>query len=86
VGAQKPGPIAGAKLCTRDARRELYDIFCNFVGSVLSPILANVYLHDALDRWFQKVVKPRCRGEAGLIRYADDFVAAFQYQEEAERF
>jgi RNA-directed DNA polymerase len=55
-------------------------------GGVISPILANVYLHYALDLWFQKVVKPRCRGEACLIRYAGDFVAAFQYQEEAERF
>ena len=55
-------------------------------GGVISPILANVYLHYALDLWFQKVVKPRCRGEACLIRYADDFVAAFQYQEEADRF
>src|SRR5262249_54511763 len=43
--AQKPSPIAGSKLCTRDAHRELYDMFCNIVGSVLSPILANVYLH-----------------------------------------
>jgi RNA-directed DNA polymerase len=48
--------------------------------------LANVYLHYALDLLFQKVVKPRCRGEACLIRYADDFVCAFQYQEDAERF
>jgi RNA-directed DNA polymerase len=55
-------------------------------GGVLSPILANVYRHYALDLWFQKVVKPRGRGEACLIRYADDFVAACQYQEEAERF
>jgi RNA-directed DNA polymerase len=55
-------------------------------GGVISPILANVYLHYALDLWFQKVVKPRCRGEACLIRFADDFVAAFEYQEDAERF
>jgi RNA-directed DNA polymerase len=55
-------------------------------GGIVSPILANVYLHYALDLWFHKVVKPRCRGEACLIRFADDFVAAFQYQEEAERF
>jgi RNA-directed DNA polymerase len=41
-------------------------------GGVISPILANVYLHYALDLWYQKVVKPRCRGEACLIRYADD--------------
>jgi len=55
-------------------------------GGSISPILANVYLHYALDLWFHKVVKPRCRGEACLIRYADDFVCAFQYQADAERF
>jgi RNA-directed DNA polymerase len=55
-------------------------------GGIVSPILANVYLHYALDLWFHKVVKKGCRGEACLIRYADDFVCAFQYQAEAERF
>jgi RNA-directed DNA polymerase len=55
-------------------------------GGIVSPILANVYLHYALDLWFHKVVKPRCRGEACLIRFADDFVAAFQHQDDAERF
>jgi RNA-directed DNA polymerase len=55
-------------------------------GGIVSPILANVYLHDALDLWFEKVVKPSCRGEACRIRYADDFVCAFERQPEAERF
>ena len=55
-------------------------------GGIVSPILANVYLHYALDLWFHKVVKPRCQGEACLIRYADDFVAAFQHQADADRF
>jgi RNA-directed DNA polymerase len=55
-------------------------------GGILSPILANVYRHYALDLWFHKVVKPRCGGEACLIRDADDFVGAFQYQADAERF
>jgi group II intron reverse transcriptase/maturase len=55
-------------------------------GGIVSPILANVYLHYALDLWFHKVVKKHCRGEACLIRYADDFVCAFQYQKDAERF
>ncbi|MBC8493042.1 MAG: group II intron reverse transcriptase/maturase [Chloroflexi bacterium] len=55
-------------------------------GGIVSPILANVYLHYALDLWFHKVVRKYCRGEACLIRYADDFVCAFQYQTEAERF
>jgi group II intron reverse transcriptase/maturase len=55
-------------------------------GGIVSPILANVYLHYVLDLWFHQVVKKHCRGEACLIRYADDFMCAFQYQEDAERF
>jgi len=55
-------------------------------GGVISPILANIYLHYALDHWFERVVKPQCRGQAYIIRYADDFVCAFQYREEAEQF
>ncbi len=55
-------------------------------GGVISPILANVYLHHALDMWFQKVVIPHCRGQAYLIRFADDFVCAFEYEEDARRF
>lgn len=55
-------------------------------GGIISPILANVYLHYALDEWFQEVVKQHCRGEACLIRYADDFVCAFEYERDADRF
>ncbi len=55
-------------------------------GGIISPILANVYLHNALDKWFQEVVKKHCRGEAFLIRYADDFVCGFEYEEDAEKF
>jgi RNA-directed DNA polymerase len=55
-------------------------------GGIVSPVLANVYLHYVLDLWFHEVVKKHCRGEACLIRYADDFVCAFQYREDAERF
>lgn len=55
-------------------------------GGIVSPILANVYLHYALDLWFERVVKPRCKGQALLIRYADDYVCAFQYRNEAHRF
>ncbi len=45
-----------------------------------------MFLHDVLDVWFEKVVKQHCRGEACLIRYADDFVCAFEEQADAERF
>jgi RNA-directed DNA polymerase len=55
-------------------------------GGIVSPILANVYLHYALDLWFQKVVIPHCNGEACLIRYADDFVCTFEKEEDAKRF
>jgi RNA-directed DNA polymerase len=55
-------------------------------GGTVSPVLANVSLPYALDIWFAKVVQPRCRGEARLGRYADDWVWAFRWQEDAERF
>lgn len=55
-------------------------------GGIVSPILANIYLHYCLDEWFQHVVKKHCRGEACLIRYADDFVGAFEREGDAERF
>jgi group II intron reverse transcriptase/maturase len=55
-------------------------------GGVISPVLSNIYLHYAVDLWFEKVVKPRCEGEAYLIRYADDFIAAFRYRRDADRF
>ncbi len=55
-------------------------------GGVISPILANVYLHYALDLWFQKVVVPLCRGKAFLMRFADDFVCVFEREEDARRF
>jgi RNA-directed DNA polymerase len=54
-------------------------------GQVISPLLANVYLHYVLDTWFEQEVKPRLRGQAVEIRYADDFILCFQYREDAER-
>jgi RNA-directed DNA polymerase len=55
-------------------------------GGPVSPILANVYLHYVLDLWFERRFKKTCRKWADLTRYADDFVAAFQDQADAERF
>jgi group II intron reverse transcriptase/maturase len=54
-------------------------------GSVLSPLLGNVYLHYVLDLWFEQEVKPRLRGRATLIRYADDFIIGFEEEEDARR-
>jgi RNA-directed DNA polymerase len=55
-------------------------------GGIVSPVLANVYLHYALDLWFEKRIKRRCKGEALITRYADDWVCAFQYKQDAELF
>jgi group II intron reverse transcriptase/maturase len=55
-------------------------------GGIISPLLANLYLHYVLDLWFEKTTRARCKGAAYLIRYADDFICCFQYQEEAYRF
>jgi RNA-directed DNA polymerase len=54
-------------------------------GGVISPLLANVYLHYVLDVWFEQEVKPRLKGRAFLIRYADDFIIGFACEEDARR-
>ena len=55
-------------------------------GSFLSPLLANVYLHYVLDQWFQREVQPRLSGQAYIVRYADDFICAFESESDAKRF
>lgn len=57
-----------------------------YQGSVISPILANVYLHEVLDLWVQNEVKPRLRGDMKLYRFADDLIATFENREDAEKF
>jgi group II intron reverse transcriptase/maturase len=54
-------------------------------GGVISPVLANIYLHTVLDEWFEKNVRPRLRGRATLVRYADDFVVVFTHEDDARR-
>lgn len=53
-------------------------------GGLISPVLANVYLHYVLDLWFEKAIKPKLQGEAYYVRYADDFLILFQYENEAQ--
>jgi RNA-directed DNA polymerase len=55
-------------------------------GGLVSPALANIYLHYVLDVWFEKRFAKSCRGKAYLVRYADDFVACFHLEEDAKRF
>lgn len=55
-------------------------------GGNISPIIGNLYLHHALDLWFEKVVRKNCKGDAYMVRYADDSVFCFQYENEAKMF
>jgi RNA-directed DNA polymerase len=55
-------------------------------GSVISPLLANIYLHYVLDRWVVEWRRASANGELIVVRYADDFVLGFQYRKQAERF
>jgi len=55
-------------------------------GGLISPILSNIYLHYALDLWFDVTVRKQCKGQVGMVRYADDFVCCFEYEEDANRF
>ena len=54
-------------------------------GGVISPLLANVYLHYVLDQWFEQEVKPRLHGRTWMVRYADDFVIGFTHESDARR-
>ena len=54
-------------------------------GSILSPILANIFLHYVLDTWFEKTVKSHVRGYCEIVRYADDFVCVVRYADDARR-
>lgn len=54
-------------------------------GGVISPLLANIYMHYVLDEWFEQEVKPRMSGNTYLVRYADDFVIGFTHQADAQR-
>jgi RNA-directed DNA polymerase len=54
-------------------------------GGIISPMLSNIYLHEALDKWFVQVVQPRLRGRSMIIRYADDAILGFENKVEAEK-
>ncbi|USK29561.1 hypothetical protein LIT32_05455 [Bacillus sp. CMF21] len=55
-------------------------------GFLRSPKSINVYLHYVLDLWFEKRVRKQCKGQAYIVRYADDFVCCFQYKSEGQEF
>lgn len=55
-------------------------------GGIVSPVLANIYLHKVLDQWFEQQIKPVCRGQVMINRFADDFICAFEDKQDAQRF
>ena len=68
-----------------DGRSQLNEIGCP-QGSIISPILSNIYLHHVIDAWFSEIKQSHLQGRAELIRFADDMVWVFQNKEDAERF
>ncbi len=66
--------------------RVIYPVIGTPQGGIVSAVLANIYLHFALDLWFDRVVKPRCGGDVMIMRFADDFVCGFQYKHDVQRF
>jgi group II intron reverse transcriptase/maturase len=73
----KVGVIEGSKLLVSETGTGQ--------GQPISPLLANIYLHHVLDVWFEEVVKPRLKGEAYEVRFADDAILCFQHKEDAEK-
>jgi len=74
------------KACVFEERRVHSSDLGTPQGGVISPLLANVYLHDVLDLWFEGEVRPRMRGRCFCVRYADDVVFAFEHETDARRF
>ena len=78
-------PVLRSKLNSTDHSVRNQRRFRNIVGGVISPLLANITLHYVLDEWFEKEVRPRLKGPALLIRYADDFVIGVAREDDARR-
>jgi len=68
-----------------DGDKRLYPEKGTPQGGVISPLLSNLFLHEVLDDWFEKVVKPRMKGKAAMVRYADDAVIMCELKEDADR-
>ena len=73
AGVQTPGGV-------------LYDELGSPQGSIVSPVIANIFLDHVMDKWFTEVVKQHCRGYCAIVRYADDVAAVFEHEEDARRF
>ncbi len=54
-------------------------------GGIISPLLANVYMHHVIDKWITQEIKPLLKGDIFIVRYADDFIIGLEHQSDAER-
>jgi len=84
MDARRRPPLGGARR-VRSGTRSI-NILYRPQGGVVSPVLANIYLHYALDTWFEEKFKSRCKGHAVLKCYADDFVVAFRLHKDTAKF
>jgi len=69
-----------------DRHRQIKGKFCTIVGEVISPLLANVYLHHVFDLWAERWRRREARGDMIIVRYADDIVVGFEHEADARRF
>src|SRR3954447_17638927 len=69
-----------------DRHRQIKGKVCTIVGGVISPLLANVYLHDVFDLWAERWRRREARGDMMIVRYADDIVVGFGHEADAQRF
>src|SRR5262249_5322233 len=76
-------PVRRSEPCPGDHRVGYQGRFCNIVEGVISPLLANVFLHYVLDLWVHQWRRRHARGRVVIVRYADDFVMGFQYASDA---
>src|SRR3982751_2630176 len=83
--AQEAVAVLESQTIPWDRHRQIKGKFCTVVGRVISPCLSNIYLHHVLDEWFEHTVRPRLKGRASLVRYADDLVMAFETFPDATR-
>ena len=76
----------GTETCTVcGSKMNIAVLVCSHPGSILSPMLSNIFLHYVLDVWFEETVKPHTDGYCELIRYADYFICVVRYVEDARR-
>src|SRR4051812_5713140 len=84
--SQEAVAVLGSQTIPWDRHRQIERKFCTIVGGVISPILANVYLHYVFDLWAERWRRREATGDMMIVRYADDIVVGFEHEADAQRF